>query len=82
MSVRVAVTGMAGITSLGSDYDSVVAAMGAGRSGIRTMQEWARYEGLNTRLAGPIPDFAVPEHYPRKKLLRAMGEMLEAPRHE
>jgi 3-oxoacyl-[acyl-carrier-protein] synthase II len=65
---------MAGITSLGSDYDSVVAAMAAGRSGIRTMEEWARYEGLNTQLAAPIADFAVPEHYPRKKI-RSMGRV-------
>jgi len=74
VSARVAVTGMAGITSLGSDFDSVFAAMGAGRSGIRTMEEWARYDGLNTHLAGPIADFAVPEHYPRKKI-RSMGRV-------
>ena len=74
MSARVAVTGMAGITSLGSDYATVIAAMDAGRSGIRRMEAWARYDGLNTQLAGPIADFAVPEHYPRKKV-RSMGRV-------
>jgi 3-oxoacyl-[acyl-carrier-protein] synthase II len=38
------------------------------------MEEWARYQGLNTHLAGPIGDFAVPEHYPRKKI-RSMGRV-------
>jgi 3-oxoacyl-[acyl-carrier-protein] synthase II len=73
MSARVAVTGMAGITSLGNDYASVIAAMDEGRSGIRRMQEWAAYEGLNTQLGGPV-DFTVPEEYPRKKV-RSMGRV-------
>ena len=74
MTVRVAVTGMAGLTSLGSDFDGVYGAMSAGRSGIRHMQDWARYEGLNTQLGAPIADFALPEHYPRKKI-RSMGRV-------
>jgi 3-oxoacyl-[acyl-carrier-protein] synthase II len=74
VTVRVAVTGMAGLTSLGHDYDSVIGAMDAGRSGIRFMEEWARFEGLNTHLGGPIADFALPEHYPRKKI-RSMGRV-------
>ena len=74
MTTRVAVTGMAGLTSLGHDYDAVIGAMDAGRSGIRFMDEWARYDGLNTHLGGPIADFALPEHYPRKKI-RSMGRV-------
>ena len=73
-TTRVAVTGMAGLTSLGHDYDSVIGAMNAGRSGIRFMEEWARYDGLNTHLGAPIADFALPEHYPRKKI-RSMGRV-------
>jgi 3-oxoacyl-[acyl-carrier-protein] synthase II len=65
---------MAGITSLGSDYAAVSAAMDAGRSGIRRMDEWAQYDGLNTQLGGPVPDFEMPEHYPRKKV-RSMGRV-------
>jgi len=74
VSARVAVTGMAGITSLGNDYASVTAAMDSGRSGIRRMQEWAAYEGLNTQLGGPVVDFTVPAEYPRKKV-RSMGRV-------
>jgi 3-oxoacyl-[acyl-carrier-protein] synthase II len=65
---------MAGLTSLGSDWDTVTAAMKAGRSGIRLMEEWTHYQGLNTQLGGPIIDFVVPTHYPRKKV-RSMGRV-------
>ena len=61
MTTRVAVTGMAGLTSLGHDYDTVIGAMNSGRSGIRFMEEWAEYEGLNTNLGGPIADFVLLE---------------------
>ena len=74
MTTRVAVTGMAGLTSLGHDYDTVIGAMNSGRSGIRFMEEWAEYEGLNTNLGGPIADFVLPDHYPRKKV-RSMGRV-------
>ena len=71
---RVVVTGMAGITSLGSDWASIEAHFVAGRSGIRRMDEWDRFTELNTRLAGPIDDFAVPAHWTRKQL-RSMGRV-------
>ena len=71
---RVVVTGMAGITSLGSDWASIEANFLAGRSGIRRMDEWDRFTELNTRLAGPIDDFAVPKHWTRKQL-RSMGRV-------
>lgn len=59
---RVVVTGMAGVSSLGSDWATLAANFEANRSGIRRMDEWDRYTELNTRLAGPIDDFAVPRH--------------------
>jgi len=74
MTRRVVVTGMAGLTSLGKDWDSIRESVVAGRSGIRKIEDWAQYEGLNTNLGGPIPDFVVPEHYPRKRI-RSMGRV-------
>jgi len=65
---------MAGITSLGNDYATVIVAMDEGRSGIRRMQEWAAFEGLNTQLGGPVADFTIPAEYPRKKV-RSMGRV-------
>ncbi|MGV8843030.1 MAG: beta-ketoacyl-ACP synthase [Pseudomonas sp.] len=71
---RVVVTGMAGITSLGSDWASIEANFLANRSGIRYMHEWDRFNELNTRLGGPIDDFSVPAHWTRKQL-RSMGRV-------
>ena len=71
---RVVVTGMAGITSLGDDWPSIEAALRSNRSGIRYMHEWDRFGELNTRLGGPIDDFAVPKHWTRKQL-RSMGRV-------
>jgi 3-oxoacyl-[acyl-carrier-protein] synthase II len=72
MSRRVVVTGVGAVTSLGSDFQSVRACMEAGRNGIRRMDAWAIYEGLNTLLGGPVLDFQLPPHFTRKRI-RAMG---------
>ncbi|WP_426201733.1 beta-ketoacyl-ACP synthase [Pseudomonas sp. TWP3-1] len=71
---RVVVTGMAGITSLGSNWETIAGNFAANRSGIRRMDEWDRFTELNTRLAGPIDDFVVPSHWTRKQL-RSMGRV-------
>lgn len=71
---RVVVTGMAGITALGNDWASIAAQFANQRSGIRRMDEWNRFEELNTRLAGPVDDFAAPAHWTRKQL-RSMGRV-------
>lgn len=71
---RVVVTGMAGFTSLGNDWQTIAGHFANNQSGIRRMDEWDRFEELNTRLAGPIDDFQVPEHWTRKQL-RSMGRV-------
>ena len=65
---------MAGITSIGDTWAAVDMALRAGRSGIRYMPEWDRYQALHTRLGGPVKDFSVPPHYPRKQI-RSMGRV-------
>jgi 3-oxoacyl-[acyl-carrier-protein] synthase II len=65
---------MAGLSPLGSDWASVRAGLLAGRSGVQVMREWDAYDGLDTRLGAPVPDFALPPHYPRKKV-RSMGRV-------
>ena len=74
MRRRVVVTGMAGLSPLGNDWPTVRAGLLAGRSGVRVMPEWDKYDGLDTRLGAPVPDFSVPGHYPRKKV-RSMGRV-------
>ena len=71
---RVAVTGSGVITSLGHDWDSFRDALAHNRSGIRYMQEWDGYDGLNTRLGGPAAEFTTPAHFTRKKT-RSMGRV-------
>lgn len=71
---RVVVTGMAGITSLGENWQSVQSKLRQKQSGVCRIAEWDRYEMLNTRLAAPILDFEKPKHYTRKKT-RSMGRV-------
>jgi 3-oxoacyl-[acyl-carrier-protein] synthase II len=74
MSDRVVVTGMAGLSPVGSTWETVRASLEGQRSGVAVIPEWADYEGLDTRLGAPVRDFAVPAHYPRKKV-RSMGRV-------
>ncbi|WP_448207150.1 beta-ketoacyl-ACP synthase [Azospirillum sp. sgz302134] len=69
---RVVVTGFGGVTALGQDWPSIRARMDRGETAVRTMTEWERFEGINTRLAAPVPDFSIDDRYPRKKT-RTMG---------
>jgi 3-oxoacyl-[acyl-carrier-protein] synthase II len=72
VSRRVVVTGMSGISPIGTGWKAVRESLQAGRSGIVHMDAWAEIDGLETRLAGPVRDFETPESYPRKKI-RTMG---------
>ena len=74
MSRRVVITGMAGLSPIGSDWKTVRDALLSGRSGVQRMPGWDEIEGLATRLGAPVRDFETPDHYPRKKT-RAMGRM-------
>jgi 3-oxoacyl-[acyl-carrier-protein] synthase II len=71
---RVAVTGMAGITALGSSWPEIQACMRAGDNSIRYMAEWERYADLNTRLAAPVDSFTMPAHWTRRQS-RSMGRV-------
>ncbi|MBV7500458.1 MULTISPECIES: beta-ketoacyl-ACP synthase [Achromobacter] len=71
---RVVVTGMAGISALGSEWQAIQQAFQQGRSAIRVMPDWSRYVELNTRLGGPVEDFQAPAHWTRKQL-RSMGRV-------
>jgi 3-oxoacyl-[acyl-carrier-protein] synthase II len=69
---RVVITGMGGVTALGSRWDEIEAALKAGRNAVRRMPEWDYFESLHTRLAAPLPSFGQPAGWPRKKT-RSMG---------
>lgn len=71
---RVVITGMAGLSPIGLDWKSVADNLNRMNTGIRRMDEWDVYDGLNTRLAAPITDFERPAHYNRKAV-RSMGRI-------
>ena len=73
---RVVVTGMSGISPIGDNWENVRARLDSMRNGIVRMDEWDQYEDLNTRLAAPVSDFVMPDHY-RRKDLRSMGRVAQ-----
>jgi len=70
---RVVVTGMAAITPLGNDWETVAQKLKKQTTGIQRMDDWDKFKGLNTRLGAPV-DFARPAHYTRKQV-RGMGRV-------
>jgi 3-oxoacyl-[acyl-carrier-protein] synthase II len=71
---RVVVTGVGALSPLGHDWPAVLAHLQSGRNAVRTMPEWAAYEGLNTMLGAPAKPFELPAHYNRKSM-RSMGRV-------
>jgi len=74
MNRRVVITGMGGLSALGSSFQEISEAIRAKRSGVRYMHEWAAHEDIQTRLGAPIDGLEVPAHYPRK-MVRSMGRV-------
>lgn len=70
---RVVVTGMAGLSPIGNDWPTIAQHLQSGHTGIRALDEWDQYRGLNTRLAAPVT-FERPAHYSRKQT-RSMGRV-------
>jgi 3-oxoacyl-[acyl-carrier-protein] synthase II len=73
MLKRVVVTGMAGISPIGNNWEQVAKKLKTQSTGIERLDEWDKYIGLNTRLGAPA-DFIKPAHYSRKQT-RSMGRI-------
>lgn len=65
---------MGGLCALGQDWPTVRHGLLSGRSGVRVIPEWGKYDGLRTRLGAAVDEFVVPAEYPRKKT-RTMGRV-------
>lgn len=74
MKRRVVVTGMAGLSPIGSDWKVVSEALYGGRSAIERVEALAEIESMSTRLGARIAEFEVPDTYPRKRI-RSMGRV-------
>jgi len=71
---RVVVTGMSGISPLGTGWQESYLNLKTYQNFTRTMTEWEQYRDLQTNLACPIDNFKAPKHYPRVKT-RGMGKV-------
>ena len=74
---RVVITGMSAISAIsaiGDDVQEIMQNLAAQKSAVRIMPEWEKYVGLNTKLAAPIDNFIIPEHFSRKQL-RSMSRV-------
>lgn len=71
---RVVVTGMAGISPVGNDWPTIKARLQSLQNAIVHMEDWADYEGLNTKLGAPAAPFELSERFNRKSM-RSMGRV-------
>lgn len=71
---RVVVTGMAAISPIGSDWQTIADNLKKQIGGISYQPDWEKYKELNTKLAAPVTDFEKPAHYTRK-MTRSMGRV-------
>lgn len=55
--MRVFITGMGAMTSLGNSVDEMFAGLVANRSGVRSYPEWANHKGLFAHLGAPVPEY-------------------------
>lgn len=73
---RVAVTGMGGVSAFGRDWKAVKAGLQACKNKVIRMDDWLRYDELNTKLAAPVLNYTPPSHWTRKQL-RSMGKVAQ-----
>ena len=71
---RVVVTGMGCVSALGNNWQDFKRHLKTGQNAICHMQDWDQYDGLFTRLGGPVLNFEKPAHYSRKAV-RTMGRV-------
>jgi 3-oxoacyl-[acyl-carrier-protein] synthase II len=71
---RVVITGMAGITALGSSWPEIQARLRARENATQYVGEWERYRNLDSRLAAPVIGFEAPSHWTRRQM-RSMGRV-------
>lgn len=71
---RVVVTGMAGLSPIGNDVETIFENLKANKNGIVYIEAWDKFNELLTRLGAPVKNFEIPEHYNRKQL-RSMGRV-------
>jgi 3-oxoacyl-[acyl-carrier-protein] synthase II len=73
--MRVYVTGMGALSSLGNNVEAMFEGLKRGDSGIRAYPEWRQFKGLNCFLGAPVPEYDIMK-IPRT-VRRSMSRMSE-----
>lgn len=73
--MKVYVTGMGALTSLGNDVETFFGRLKRGETGVRAFPEWRQYNGLHSYLGAPVPDYDAMK-IPRQ-VRRSMSRMSE-----
>jgi 3-oxoacyl-[acyl-carrier-protein] synthase II len=73
--MKVYVTGMGALTSLGNDVDTFFAGLKRGDTGVKAFPEWRKYNGLHSYVGAPVPEYDVMK-IPRQ-VRRSMSRMSE-----
>ena len=71
---RVVITGVGAYSPVGNSWPEVEKNLRSLENRIQHMEAWDKYDGLNTRLGGPVTDFEMPAHFTRKHM-RSMGRV-------
>ena len=71
---RVVITGVGAYSPVGSTWPEVEKNLRTLKNCIKYMDAWDEYDGLHTRLGGPVTDFEMPAHFTRKQT-RSMGRV-------
>ena len=74
MTHRVVVTGFGAYSPIGNDWHEAESHLRNLRNGVRYIEDWEVYDGLNTRLGAPVCQFNLPANFTRKKI-RSMGRV-------
>ncbi|MEO7997770.1 MAG: beta-ketoacyl synthase N-terminal-like domain-containing protein, partial [Gemmatimonadaceae bacterium] len=74
MNRRVAITGAAGISPLGNDWNAVRDRLKQYHNAVGVIEDWVQYEGLNSNLGAVAAPFEIPAHFDRKTT-RSMGRV-------
>lgn len=74
MTNRVVITGVGAYSPIGNDWPEIEANLRARKSGVRHIEAWDEYDGLNTKLGAPVQNFKAPANFTRKRT-RSMGRV-------
>lgn len=74
--MKVFITGLGALTSLGTDIEQTFSALVNGQSGVRRFEEWTQYNGLHCHLGAPVADYDISK-VPRaaRRTMSRMSEM-------